>query len=707
MKRKIIRHFKIIFPLVCLLAITGLGLFLYYTYDEALSLTKEQFNNQQILVAKQTAVGIEENNKLLVYELEDLSLEPAIKNLNLKESRRIIKKKFDHIQGLHINDVGLLDSKGITIISLKAPQFEGAYFPYREHFRKAKTLKTSTAVFDSITYKEDDKSQEGIIIAMPVFSPEGEFVGVIFFTITINDLIQAFVSLESKDSEVYVIDASGKILYYPGNLQYKITDNMQNADASFETFIEKVKAGRIFTGEYLTPEGIKTIAAVYPLRFADHTWSIIIATPEEVVSKLLRPLSLKYAIATLMALLAVTGISLIIFYFINRQRLKLDAMVNVQTKNLSLMVETINELIWEVDPHWKYVYMSPMVRNILGYEPEELIGETIFKLMPADDAQKLKAALQKSAESKRPFSNIERSTTSKNGKLKMLETNVTPIFNDKGNLLGFRGSDRDITLRNQAEIKLQKYALELEEARNNLKHKVEERTEELKNIHEVLLRKEKLAALGELAGSVSHELRNPLGVIKNATYFLNMRMNTFKDEAIKENLKILTREINTANKIISDLLDFTREKTPVHLDVNLNKLVEEMLSKSSIPDNIKVIVELTDQIIPISIDPTQIAQVFLNLIENGLHSMEEGGTLKISTRVTDNTMDVIFADEGYGIPEDNLDKIFNPLFTTKAKGIGLGLAISKSLAEANGGSILVESDEKKGSTFTVSFAKKD
>ncbi len=111
--------------------------------------------------------------------------------------------------------------------------------------------------------------------------------------------------------------------------------------------------------------------------------------------------------------------------------------------------------------------------------------------------------------------------------------------------------------------------------------------------------------------------------------------------------------------------------------------------------------------VPIAIDPTQVAQVFLNLIENGLQAMEEGGgTLKVSTRVTDTTFEVSFADEGCGIPEDNLGQIFDPLFTTKTKGIGLGLAISKSMVEANGGSISVESNGEKGSTFTVRFAKK-
>jgi signal transduction histidine kinase len=253
---------------------------------------------------------------------------------------------------------------------------------------------------------------------------------------------------------------------------------------------------------------------------------------------------------------------------------------------------------------------------------------------------------------------------------------------------------------------LEKNTVALEAARNNLESKVEERTMELKNAHQALVKKEKLAVVGEMASSVSHELRNPLGVIKNAIYFLSMHEDTFKNEELKDNLHIIMREINTANKIISDLLDFTRDKKPIRLDINLNQLVKEMLSKASIPNNIKVTTELTEDMATVSIDPTQVAQIILNLVDNAVQSMEEGGTLTIATTVTNGTTDIIFTDEGCGISKENLERIFDPLFTTKTKGIGLGLAISKSMAETNGGSIVVESDGKKGSTFIVRFTQR-
>ena len=214
MKSRILNYFKIIFPLTLLLAVATLAILLYLTYNEGLSLMKKQFNKHQILVARQTAAGIEENNELLLRELKELSSEPAIKNLNIEESRKIMKKKLDHIKGLNVNDMGLLDSKGITRVSLKAPHFEGAHFFYRESFRRTKNLKTKTAIIGSIILKEADSEQKGIIITMPVFSGDEKFAGVVFFTIAVSKLIRGFDPLNPTMGESWVIDSNENRLYY-------------------------------------------------------------------------------------------------------------------------------------------------------------------------------------------------------------------------------------------------------------------------------------------------------------------------------------------------------------------------------------------------------------------------------------------------------------------------------------------------------------
>ncbi len=711
LKSKIQKNFKVIFPFVYFVAVIGLAIVIYRTYNDALTMIKEQFANQQIVVAKQTAVSIEQNVKFLIKELEYLSRSHYIKDFNLPESRRIIKDKFTYLQELDVSDIGLLDARGVIRIAVKAPQLEGANFSFREFFKKVKVLKRSETVFEFVKFKEFDTEQKGITIAMPVFSHTAEFIGAVTFIVKVDELIKGFFPIETSEWQSCVIDSGGNILCDPKKLRSgKITSQEKNIDPAFKRFFDEVKAGKVFKGDYISPDGIRTTAVSYPIKVIDQTWSMIIETPEEVLSNMLKPFSVQFALAALILLIAVALTSFIIIYGINRWNIELDAMVKHRTEELTLseqklrgIVETISDVIWEIDSDYQFIYVSPTAERILGYTPDELLGKTIFDVMPDDSITKLKTALQTIADNRQPFTNLERISLHKNGVPIVLETNGAPLLSKQGKLLGFRGADRDITRRKKAEQDLQKYAIELEEARNNLEIKVEQRTKALKKAHAELVRKEKFAVLGELASSVSHELRNPLGVIKNAIYFFTMKLKGYADDAIKENVNIINQEISTANKIISDLLDYTRDRMPIRTDVEINKLVREVLSKSLIPDNISVMTYFAEGISRLSVDPTQVSQILINLVSNAVQSMEDGGTLTVSTRVADHSAEVVFADDGCGIPEQNMDKIFEPLFTTKAKGIGLGLAVSKNMAEANGGTLTFESEEGKGTTFYLRF----
>ncbi len=215
------------------------------------------------------------------------------------------------------------------------------------------------------------------------------------------------------------------------------------------------------------------------------------------------------------------------------------------------------------------------------------------------------------------------------------------------------------------------------------------------------MRSEKLAVLGQLAGGMGHELRNPLGAIKNAAYFLNMALEEPEPE-VKETLDILEKEVATSERIISSLLGFARPKPPIRHKVDINEVVQEALSRTTVPENVKVVTQLDKSLPAISADPDQLGQAFSNIIVNGIQAMPEGGQLAVKSEVPNQKWVAIsFADTGVGIPKQNLKKLFEPLFTTKAKGIGLGLAVTRTLVEGHGGTIKAQSKEGKGSTFTV------
>ncbi len=270
----------------------------------------------------------------------------------------------------------------------------------------------------------------------------------------------------------------------------------------------------------------------------------------------------------------------------------------------------------------------------------------------------------------------------------------------------------EITERKRAEEELKEYSERLEEM-------VEERTQELREAQEQLVRKEKLAVLGQLAGAMAHELRNPLAAVSNAAYFLNMVLEGPEPE-VKEVLEILKKEVGASERIISSLLNFARPKPPVRRRVDVNDVVQEALSRATVPENVEVVSQLDEALPAILADPDQLGQAFGSIILNAVQAMTlpsrlgmpEGGRLVVKTEGRGDPgsrpswVVVSITDTGVGIPEENVGKLFEPLFTTKAKGIGLGLALVKILVEGHGGAIEVESGEGEGSTFTVTLPTK-
>jgi len=295
----------------------------------------------------------------------------------------------------------------------------------------------------------------------------------------------------------------------------------------------------------------------------------------------------------------------------------------------------------------------------------------------------------------------------------LLSASVPASFaTDEEELSLFKEASQDIAfaLRSiELEEARKKTEAELQKHREHLEEMVEERTRELKEAQEELLRKEKLAVLGQLAGGMGHELRNPLGVMANAVYFLKATLPE-AGETTRNYLDILDSEVRNADKIITDLLDYARSRPAEREEVAVSELVARALDRYPPPEGVEVSTEISPDLPPVSVDPAQIGQVLNNLISNAYQAMPEGGKLTISAdapnpqsaiRNPQSVVRIRVSDSGCGISKENISKIFEPLFSTRARGIGLGLAVSRNLVEANGGSITVQSQEGKGSSFTV------
>jgi PAS domain S-box-containing protein len=279
-----------------------------------------------------------------------------------------------------------------------------------------------------------------------------------------------------------------------------------------------------------------------------------------------------------------------------------------------------------------------------------------------------------------------------------VELIVTPIRNAAGEVIAALELAVNATERKMLEDKLKEYSEKLEQL-------VEERTAQLREAQAKLLKAERLAAIGELAAMVGHDLRNPMTAIKNAVYYLKKKGAACPDVTRVEMLSMIEGAIERTNKIVNDLLEYSRD---IRLELQRctpRVLLAEALKCVRVPKAIEVLDETADAP-EMLVDKDKMLRVFVNLIRNAVNAMPSGGMLKVVSRWKADAVELVFSDTGVGIPDEVKARLFNPLVTTKAQGMGFGLAICKRIVEAHRGTIAVESALGKGATVTITLPLK-
>ncbi|MGA3086400.1 MAG: ATP-binding protein [Thermodesulfobacteriota bacterium] len=234
-----------------------------------------------------------------------------------------------------------------------------------------------------------------------------------------------------------------------------------------------------------------------------------------------------------------------------------------------------------------------------------------------------------------------------------------------------------------------------------LKIEVDNKTEELQKSQEKLIQSERLAAVGSMAGHISHEIKNPLIAIGGLAG--QLKRSPVQSEKEKDKLDLITTEISRLEKILVDVQDFTRPTTPHKIKSQINRMVTDLIQLFSpmfASQQIKVQIDLDQGLPEFFFDPEQIKQVFLNLTKNAVEAMPEGGTLSLHTERDRNSVLIRISDTGKGIDSQIKEQLFQPFVTNKKKGTGLGLAVSYKLVQDHNGDIRVDSSEQ-GTTMTV------
>ena len=348
--------------------------------------------------------------------------------------------------------------------------------------------------------------------------------------------------------------------------------------------------------------------------------------------------------------------------------------------------------VWETDSDGRYKFCSENVIDTLGYSSQEMLGKRPFDFMPEEEAGRIKAFFAEAVAGKKHIVDLENWNVTKGGSEICLLTNGVPFFDEEGNLLGYRGGDKDITDRKLAEKELAKY-------REHLEHLVEERTFQLKEAQEGLLQGERLATLGKLTATVSHELRNPLGTIQTALCSISARLGQSETHQVERSLKLAERSIDRCVNIIEELTNYTRVKQLNLSKTSIDEWLQTLLDEQVLPKEIHCELDLSCGV-QTTIDQEKLRQVIVNVITNAEHALMDerstGKLLQVSTRLFDGEYEVCVCDNGIGMSEETAQKMFEPLYSTKGFGVGLGMVISKTIVEQHHGRLTVKSKEEEG-----------
>ncbi|MDK2980255.1 MAG: two-component system, sporulation sensor kinase [Chloroflexota bacterium] len=409
--------------------------------------------------------------------------------------------------------------------------------------------------------------------------------------------------------------------------------------------------------------------------------------PREVALQTVQQVFLPYLVVFPLATMLIGGDMLQ-----QRQRVEMEKDLAESEKRYRDLVRILNEGIWKTDENLITTFVNPKMAEMLGYSQQEMLGRSAYDFIPEETKDSMLQYNKRQRQGIRE--QHESRLVCKDGSRIAVQMGVTPVMDEQGEYRGTLTGVQDIS-------DLKAIQAELANQSDRLEELVEERTRDLKEAQAQLIRAEKLATLGELAGSVGHELRNPLAVISNAVYLLKSSLTS--NPELLEYVELVDAETQNASAIINDLLDYSRIQQTGKTPTALPELVTGLLFKLSIPKNVTVESRIQADLPRVAVNPQQVEMIFTNLITNAVDAMPDGGKLSLTSQLQDDHLTIRVVDTGVGISAENMKKIFEPLFTTKPRGIGLGLSITCRLAELNDIRIRVESQVGQGSTFSLEF----
>jgi PAS domain S-box-containing protein len=372
------------------------------------------------------------------------------------------------------------------------------------------------------------------------------------------------------------------------------------------------------------------------------------------------------------------------------------------------ILENMEEGYYEVSFDGDFIFCNKAMADIIGYPPEKMVGLNRAAFTSPDERKRIDKIYAHVAETGIPTKVLDYTVTREDGSLGVIEASASVLKDRNEKSIGFCGIARDVTERKMAEKELTRYKEQLEQM-------VRERTRELELAQHELVKSEKLAVLGQLTATVSHELRNPLGVIRSSNFYLQRKVKP-TDPKIDKHFKRIEAQVALCDSIVGDLLEYTRGRSVAMVNDNIHQWLVQLLDQQQ-EQGIDIDRNLAPALPAVPHDPEKMRRVIINIMDNAVQAVKarqdreperQTGVpaIRVSTAADEQHVIVVIEDDGIGMDAQTLQRAFEPLFTTRARGTGIGLAIVQKIVTEHGGRIDLESSPEKGTKAVIRLQRR-
>lgn len=648
----------------------------------------EQFNLQQALLSKTIAENIKSSILFMKEEVVEIAHE-------LSEEKSITKEDFDHHakeelkhKAMLTASMGMVSSNGgLLFLTVNEDQKK----------RAADANKIKPIVDDMLKKAAGTKEGEGGILvthdrvtAFAATYKNHRLYQVVFLSVLISDIGDRFFTTIKSHGKGYawMIDKGGNLLYHPtqpgmvGNNLYRADATCFKCHMNFDLEKRIIEGRASNLGRYISALGEDKIIAYSDVDVSDIAWIVAVSSPYSEVTSATKNSMKLYSYLIISIFIATSLVSAILIVF-NRKRIQaaetanrkeelekyageLEKKVTIRTSELASEKEKLNTIVSAIgggivliDQTRKIQWSNTMIKAMTGMDVVGRSWEDVCPDCPLSETY--------------PAESIKTITLSNlfGQKGKFFQITTAPVKGEHEEINGHIGLVQDVT--------------------------------EMKSMEDQIIHSEKLASIGRLAAGIAHEIGNPLTSIFSFVQILR----EMEDEAFKkESLDTMYFHIKRISDILKQLSGFSKMPAGEHKTGNVNEFIEaslNLIQYDKKAKDVSVVKELSPDLPEVMMDGNQLAQVIVNLTLNAIDAMPDGGTITIRSFARSNDVVIQIEDTGIGIPREDVTKIFDPFYTTKEKGTGLGLAVSYDIIKKMRGTLSVESETGKGTVFTITM----